>query len=396
MDYRAFSQTRRGAAHKQKGITCQDASAHRSYEGGAIAVVADGHGSRRHFRSDKGSVIACKVTEELIEELVEGLSPEDILTDEQLEVIKQDICDAWMAEVLEDHKHFPWTDEELEEERGILKEDQFKELEEGTEAQIAYGTTLCAAFTYPGGWAALQLGDGSFVHISHEGEYNWLMPVSHVNEGNRTASLCMPDPMDDFRHCSGSDEPAALLIYTDGIEKSLPEQGREVMSLLHWIIKNETSEDENREDNLELNLDTFSQRSRTGDDVSIAGIIDQDAEFPDPKPGISQKRLELERLDAQIKELNSTIEYNLRSLAAARRNGKDQSSGVVEQLEDIIERKRKEVEDLDLLAVEIREELGLQEPPKDKPDMATHMDIHEINENFFEAVMGKVLGITEE
>ena len=46
-----------GDSHIRKGIVCQDSSGTVVTDKFAIAVVADGHGSAKHFRSDYDKVI---------------------------------------------------------------------------------------------------------------------------------------------------------------------------------------------------------------------------------------------------------------------------------------------------------------------------------------------------
>ena len=53
-------------SHIRKGIVCQDSSGTVVTDQFAIAVVADGHGSAKHFRSDVGSRIAVKITTKLL------------------------------------------------------------------------------------------------------------------------------------------------------------------------------------------------------------------------------------------------------------------------------------------------------------------------------------------
>ena len=55
-----------GDSHIKKGIVCQDSSGICVTDTFGIAVVADGHGSAKHFRSDVGSRIAVKITTGLL------------------------------------------------------------------------------------------------------------------------------------------------------------------------------------------------------------------------------------------------------------------------------------------------------------------------------------------
>lgn len=362
MSYQPFHISRIGAAHIRRELPCQDASASEMLEDACIAVVADGHGSRRHFRSDRGSAIACRVALDEIRAFLKEDEAEGCSRDERLNILKQTICDAWLSEVQADFEQSPWTEAELEEESALLTEEQLAALKDGTDAPIAYGSTLCAVFSYDGGWSAIQLGDGCFVRIGADGLYDWPMPESIVNEGNTTASLCMREPMRDFRHCWGTDTPAGLLVFTDGIEKVFPPQGKEIVSLLHWIWRSQCGGVEGRDENLARTLDMLTRRSSIGDDVSVAGIVDPEAEDSAPKASQSQKRQELERLTAQIEEIRSTIEYNKQRLAKARRNEGDIRSGAVEQLEDVIRRKQASVQALLEQAKAICEELGEPAP----------------------------------
>ena len=363
MNYQPFHMSRIGAAHIRRERPCQDASLSGSWEDASFAVVADGHGSRQHFRSGRGSEIACRIAKDAIRSFLDSGGMKEASLDERLYTLKKEICDQWISAVLEDYGQFPWTEEELEEERRLLPAEGFEALSDGTDAAIAYGSTLCAVFYDGNIWAAIQLGDGGFIHIGEDGVYEWPMPESLVNEGNRTASLCMQDPLRDFRHCWGTDSPAGLLVYTDGIEKSFPPQGKEIMSFLHWIWRNEYRNEEERNKNLARNLDMLTQRSHIGDDVSVAGLTNPDAEDMEPVAGTGQRKHELERLIAQIREMSSTIEYNSRQLEKARTNRNDVQSGAVKQLEDVIQRKRTARAMLWQQAAAISEELGEFLPP---------------------------------
>lgn len=377
MKYQPFSMSRIGASHIKGGLPCQDASCAGEWGAYAYAIVADGHGSRRHFRSDRGSVLACRVAEEKITAFLGGEYAEEDGPDARLSALKADICSAWAEAVREDYQRNPWTEAELEEARSRLSPEQFARLEDGTDAPVAYGSTLCAVFTCPGGWAAIQLGDGCFTHIGTDGVYDWPMPESLVNEGNKTASLCMRQPMRDFRHCYGEDEPAGLLVYTDGIEKVFPPQGKEIVSLLHWIWRNEYAGAAVREGNLERTLDMLTRRSPIGDDLSVAGLVDPDAPDAEPVPGQAQQLQELERLKAQLDELNSTISYNTRRVRQLEQSSDEIDTAAREQLEDVLKRKQEAALQLHERIAALRAALSLEpeeEPaPEEEPDEGPHL-----------------------
>lgn len=340
MDYSVFHCSRIGAAHIKKGLPIQDRSAALDGNGYQIAVVADGHGSRRHFRSDIGAQTACDTAIHAVREALEGNNG-IVFDDLFFSKIKTRIVLEWQQKIKEHFSENPLNDTETEEQMKLLEEDRLERLLNGTDALIPYGTTLCAVFRDESGWGAVQVGDGCLTVVERDGSFLWPMPKSTINEGNKTASLCMNDPMQDFRHCWGKEQPAALLVYTDGIEKNFPPEGAEISSLLNWIIRNEKKGAEDRLSVLEKNLDMLTSRSRTGDDLSIAGMADRDAEEIKPKATTSQMLAEIDRINAKIRENETTIRYN-----ETKRLDVNESDEAYGQLSKIIERKQNEIKDL--------------------------------------------------
>ena len=71
--FNGFSHSVMGASHEKTGLVCQDSSAFKICDNYAVAVVADGHGSKKHFRSDVGSKAAVEVSIEAIEKFCENI-----------------------------------------------------------------------------------------------------------------------------------------------------------------------------------------------------------------------------------------------------------------------------------------------------------------------------------
>ena len=353
MEDRLFHCTRIGASHIKKGLPCQDVSASGEICGRSVAVVADGHGSRRHFRSDRGAEIACQTVLREVGALLSAPSLAECTAETQLLTLRQNICRAWSAAVLEDLRRDPWTEAELAEAAGLLSEEEYACLTREDGSTVPYGSTVCAVIAGPDGWAAIQLGDGAFVKISADGAYSWPMPASLVNEGHLTASLCMEDPMADFRACMGGDHPAGLIVYTDGIEKVLPSGTREVTSLLHWIWRDMRAHPET--ENLAGTLDMLTQRSRIGDDLSVAGIVDLQAPDHTPQYGLLQRDLDHQRRLLRIQEIESTIAYSRKRLVRLRLeyysqyadpDAQRRTRELTAQLETILSRRERELKEL--------------------------------------------------
>lgn len=67
-----FSKSVKGASHEKTGLMCQDSSSHKVADHYAVCVVADGHGSKKHFRSNMGSKFAVEATIETIDKFYEN------------------------------------------------------------------------------------------------------------------------------------------------------------------------------------------------------------------------------------------------------------------------------------------------------------------------------------
>lgn len=353
MSYQAFQCSRIGALHLKKGLPRQDRTAIMEEPGLYIAVSADGHGNRRHFRSEIGAEFACDVT---IAEVCQFIREKGDLPfyDEEFSILAKRIVSAWRKKVGDHFSGHPWNKEELEEQKKLLSPAGLETLMNGDICYIPYGSTLCAVFSNGSKWGAVQIGDGSLTVVTDKGEYLWPMPESTINEGNKTASLCMNDPLKDFRYCKGEDHPAALFVYTDGIDKVLPPGSKELTSLLHWVLENELTGGENKEGNLEKTLDLLTKKSTIGDDISIVGIVETEAEIIAPVRTKQQQLSELKKIEANLKETENTIRFNRERIG---RIGPEEDCEVYLRLSEIIARKENDAEKLRDRYKKLRKEL---------------------------------------
>ena len=76
-EYKSFAKTIIGGSHIKHGKDCEDASGNYDKPGVSIAVVADGHGDDRCFRSGKGAEFAVECAIEGIRAFVEDSKTED-------------------------------------------------------------------------------------------------------------------------------------------------------------------------------------------------------------------------------------------------------------------------------------------------------------------------------
>lgn len=163
-----------GDSHIRKGIVCQDSSGTVVTDQFAIAVVADGHGSAKHFRSDVGSRIAVKITTKLLKNYMNRSDfkeqffkhPEFILAQMEKQILMK-----WREAVEEYHLENPLTGEE---------ESKIPEKAKGRlRTAVIYGSTVLATVLTKDFSYGMILGDGGFVVLGENDEL--FIPIEDKN-----------------------------------------------------------------------------------------------------------------------------------------------------------------------------------------------------------------------
>ncbi len=221
----------RGSSHQRSGLPNQDA-----VEGGvtrhgagavAVAVVSDGHGAPRHFRSQTGSSLAVSTASGALRDYLVKTALEDAPAAFQpgrLEELKRSLVEGWLAAIQSDLSRNPFTPEELaalERTDGAASRRSVEDF-----PQLAYGATLLAAAATGSSVLFLQLGDGDILTVSRDGKTSRPLPPDERLVGNQTTSLCQPEAWKDFRAAwisgsiHGSTFPALVVLSTDGYVNS--------------------------------------------------------------------------------------------------------------------------------------------------------------------------------
>lgn len=268
--YNGFSHSVMGASHVAKGTVCQDASAHKVAEAYAVVVVADGHGSKKHFRSNIGSQAAVEATIETIERFYED--PESFEKEfpvhhkRIIRNIEKQIITLWNQKVNKHHDENPVTIEE----RSKFAIEEF----EAIPVESYYGTTLIAAVAGRGFSFGLQIGDGSLVAVLDNGDTIMPMEYEEANPANITASMCNQNAAKLFESFYIEDKRLlALFASTDGLYTSF---GSEYDFLdYHTILTSQLINLEEFEPAIEKNL---VKRSHFGteDDISLSCVCNTD------------------------------------------------------------------------------------------------------------------------
>lgn len=286
-----------GESHKATDKVCQDYSySHVDESGLAIAVVCDGHGGKRYFRSDVGARFATEIivgnVKEFVANVDETLFVGQPFTQQaavQTEIDRQDfrkerpvdkalrqlfasIIGQWQQRIERHAAEHPLTEKE-----NAQVEEQFrKEFLSRFKLERVYGCTLMAYVCTPKYWFAFHLGDGKM--ISFDEEAQWKEPVLWDDRCflNRTTSICDADALNEFRYTYQGDGgfPIAVFLGSDGIDDSFGEE-KNLANFYVQVAKSLVT------DGYEATCadvkDTLPVLSKRGsqDDMSVACVYDE-------------------------------------------------------------------------------------------------------------------------
>lgn len=288
---KGFSHSVVGASHTESGLVCQDSSAHFVCGDYAVAVVADGHGSKKHFRSNVGSKLAVEATLDTIANFYEDPAEFEANFPANhkfiLKNIEKQIIANWNFKITEHLKKVPVTPEE----RIRFSEEEFKEIA----PESYYGTTLIAVIAGKSFTFGIQIGDGSLVAVFEDGAAVMPMEYEESAPANITASLCNSGAAKMFNSFYAENKTLlAAFASTDGLYTSF---GCENDFLdYHTIITSQLAASSEFEQAVIKNL---VKRSHFGtqDDISLACVYN------------SEKAAEL------IDVLNNKVEENKKKAA---------------------------------------------------------------------------------
>ena len=268
--FNGLNKTVIGASHIESETVCQDWSSVKIKDNYAIAVVADGHGSKKHFRSDIGSKAAVHAVCDTIETLCRNMplfesafikNPVDVIKKIQKKTI---LC--WNDIVNNYHAAVPVKPEETVK----LTEEELESLK----LESIYGTTLIAVCMTTHFCFGIQLGDGSMVLVNDDGSTEMPIEDDESCPANLTASMCNSNALDMFNFFYRvGNNPIAMLVSTDGLYTSFG--SKESFEEYNHIIVSQLDNIPRSESMIENNL---KKRTHHGsqDDISLALIFNSD------------------------------------------------------------------------------------------------------------------------
>jgi hypothetical protein len=357
--YHSFSITCKGAKH-EKDVPCQDTSTHYPDNPGniAIAVIADGHGSKRCFRSDIGSKIAVEITKNIIIALVnktqEFISEMSILI--TLNNVVREIINKWFAAVIKDEEAHPLIDDQRLER--VIQRYKERYINDVDYRCHVYGTTLLVTVMCENYWFGFQIGDGKCAVLYEDGSWDLPIPWDDKCEFNTTTSICDDNSLSSFRYWFGFNNtkesyveygygvngqekdyvreilyrPIAIFIGSDGLDDSYPRVDNNKY-IINFYRNRIVSLYEGGYDAFNEEIDglvkRFANREST-DDVSIAGIIG-----------------DIRKVDISKMKKDSNI-HEIGVAASEKRRDADEKKHVYEMIKkkiDIIKKNQKQLEE---------------------------------------------------
>jgi serine/threonine protein phosphatase PrpC len=284
IEWRVIGETVPGASHLRAGIPNQDnilfvRESSRSLP--IILCIADGHGSPKCFRSDRGSRYVVKKSAYLLSEFLDERRGrfDTAEIESQKDYLSAELVRRWREAVEADLKKEPFTEKEFEnlEKKADAKTRKLVE----DNPLLAYGTTSLTVAMEEDFVVYWQLGDGDILNISETGEVTKPLSEDPRLLANETTSMCLPKAENDFRFfvqkISAEANPAMILLSTDGYLNSFSSEAgffQAATDILEMLRTENGFGDVN--DNLKAWLEEATQMG-SGDDSTVAIVYRPDA-----------------------------------------------------------------------------------------------------------------------
>lgn len=337
-----------GDSHKVTNKPCQDYAYSESNEYLSMAIVSDGHGGERYFRSQIGSELAVNITKEAIRNFVSSMEEASLndkntlsvfdnvpftsfsqatASEEQFDTnahqslmwLFSSIINQWNMAIEKDAHERELTEWELENvDKKYIDEFLAKKEQENSSFEKTYGCTLMAYVQTPRYWFAFHLGDGKCITMHlNDGKLVCQQPIPWDEKCflNKTTSLCDSNVLEEFRYCyQGNGEsnfPIAVFLGSDGLDDSYGDGDNLYnfyIQLFKIIIRNGK---EKALKELEKSLPVISQRG-SKDDMSVACIFKTEAQktifFQLIDYQLSKTEEAFNNVESKIMELDVKIE----------------------------------------------------------------------------------------
>lgn len=275
LNYNGYNISIIGANHIINNVVCQDYSLFYKDDECAIAVICDGHGDKRYFRSDIGSKIACEIG---IDAIRTFLSNENVFIEfdnnnivNRIKQLERFIIYKWNMEVNNHFNNNPLISQELEN----LSPEDIEKFNKNENIEKVYGTTFLAVGIKSNFWFSIQIGDSDCCIMNSDSSIFNPLPKDEKCQFNYTTSLCDKDAISSFVHYFSNELPDSIIITTDGIRNSFKNEEffYKFINQIYLTFKEMTFDDAKKE--IEDYLPKLSSDG-SGDDLSISIIYKAD------------------------------------------------------------------------------------------------------------------------
>lgn len=291
-----------GESHKLSEKPCQDYAYAESSDTLSMAIVSDGHGGERYFRSQIGSKLLVEITKKSVRSFVDTIAEEgpsvfegksftayikESATDSQINSkehkmltwLFSSIISQWNVAIAKDAEENDLNEWELKHVEQKYK-DEFIAKRNNPEASFekTYGCTLMAYIQTPTYWFAFHIGDGKLVRMNIVNELllcDQPVPWDSRCFLNKTTSICDSNALDEFRYCYQGDSsfPVAFFLGSDGLDDSYGD-GEQLYNFYANLFKQIAKSGKDEAYNvLKRSLPKISKVA-SKDDMSVACIYD--------------------------------------------------------------------------------------------------------------------------
>lgn len=337
-----------GESHIITNKVCQDASYSNTTDTMSIAIVCDGHGGERYFRSDIGAKFAIEVTNNCVESFIKEVDVEifkgksftqkqaiaseakanvltkDTLADKVLRQLFSSIIYNWREKIRCHSQSNPLTDIEKSN-IDCRYQDEFIN---GIGIEKTYGCTLMCYVYTPDYWLAFHIGDGKCITFDEQGGWNESIPWDDRCFLNKTTSLCDSDSLDEFRYCYCGDGhfPLAVFLGSDGMDDSFGAT-ENMVNFYIQTLKMIANEGGNKA--FEAIKESLPELSKIGskDDMSIACVYDENKLSVSVKSLIEWQR---KNVGDSIVKANERIIKQKETIALLESNGLNNQKSMVD------------------------------------------------------------------
>ncbi|MFC1743301.1 PP2C family serine/threonine-protein phosphatase [Candidatus Riflebacteria bacterium] len=277
-NFRFIGKSVRGFRHIKHGVPNQDSIlCHpENLQGPPLCLaLADGHGSSKCFRSERGARIATEIACQCLLDFYERMQagPLNGLRNKFASRVAEKWRDRVREDMEKDRAAFERELDSLAQQKGadcrlLLKQNPF----------ISYGTTLLAALLSENSLFFWQLGDGDILLVNSSGEVKRAIEKDSRLLGNETSSLCQRDCATEFRTSMYELQKAKtvlVLLCSDGYANSFKSEQDflQIGTDYYSTLKDEGVAE------LSANLEQWlaeTSREGSGDDISLGLIFAED------------------------------------------------------------------------------------------------------------------------